>query len=108
MKAYEIQSSAGLDALALVDRPEPKPTAAQVLIKVKATSLNYRDLLVAEGAYGSGQKYPLIPLSDGAGEVVAVGEGVTRVKVGDRVAGIFFQDWIYGSLTKEKMKSDLI
>ena len=107
MKAYEIQSDAGIDALALVDRPEPKPTAGQVLIQVKATSLNYRDLLVAAGSYGAGQKYPLIPLSDGAGEVVAVGEGVTRVKIGDRVAGIFFQDWIYGSLTKEKMKSDL-
>ncbi|MEH2285871.1 zinc-dependent alcohol dehydrogenase family protein [Nostoc sp.] len=107
MKAYEIQSNAGIDALALVDRPEPKPAPGQVLIQVKATSLNYRDLLVIEGAYGAGQKYPLIPMSDGAGEVVAVGEGVTRVKIGDRVAGIFFQDWIYGSLTKEKMKSDL-
>ncbi|WP_392533123.1 NAD(P)-dependent alcohol dehydrogenase [Nostoc sp. C117] len=107
MKAYEIQSNAGIDALTLVDRPEPKLTAGQVLIQVKATSLNYRDLLVIEGTYGSKEKYPLIPLSDGAGEVVAVGEGVTRVKIGDRVAGIFFQDWIYGSLTKEKMKSDL-
>ncbi|MBH8555480.1 NAD(P)-dependent alcohol dehydrogenase [Nostocaceae cyanobacterium CENA357] len=107
MKAYEIQSNAGIDALTLVDRSEPKPAAGKVLIKVKATSLNYRDLLVAEGAYGAGQKYPLVPMSDGAGEVIAVGEGVTRVKVGDRVAGIFFQDWIYGSLTKETMKSDL-
>jgi NADPH:quinone reductase-like Zn-dependent oxidoreductase len=107
MKAYEIQSNAGIDALTLVDRPEPQPTAGQVLIKVKAASLNYRDLLVAEGAYGAGQKYPLIPMSDGAGEIVAVGGGVTRLKVGDRVAGIFFQDWIYGSLTKETMKSDL-
>ncbi|MEH2184499.1 zinc-dependent alcohol dehydrogenase family protein [Nostoc sp.] len=107
MKAYEIQSNAGIDSLALVDRPEPKPAPGQVLIQVKATSLNYRDLLVIEGAYGAGQKYPLIPMSDGAGEVVALGEGVTRVKIGDRVAGIFFQDWIYASLTKEKMKSDL-
>ncbi|RCJ26985.1 NADPH:quinone oxidoreductase [Nostoc minutum NIES-26] len=107
MKAYKIQSNTGIDALKLVDRPEPKPATGQVLIKVRATSLNYRDLLVAEGAYGSGVKYPLIPLSDGAGEVVAVGEGVTRVKIGDRVAGIFFQNWIYGSLSKEKMKSDL-
>ncbi|WP_445635320.1 NAD(P)-dependent alcohol dehydrogenase [Nostoc sp. DSM 114161] len=107
MKVYQIQSNAGIDALALVDRPEPKPTAGQVVIQVKATSLNYRDLLVAEGAYGAGQKYPLIPMSDGAGEVVAVGEGVTRVKVGDRVAATFFQDWIYGSLTREKMKSAL-
>ncbi|QLE41746.1 NAD(P)-dependent alcohol dehydrogenase [Nostoc sp. C052] len=107
MKVYEIQSNAGIDALALVDRPEPQPAVGQVLIQIKAISLNYRDLLVIEGAYGNRQKYPLIPVSDGAGEVVAVGEGVTRVKIGDRVAGIFFQDWIYGSLTKEKMKSDL-
>lgn len=107
MKVYEIQSNAGIEALALVDRPEPKPATGQVLVKVKATSLNYRDLLAAEGFYGSGVKYPLVPMSDGAGEVVGVGEGVTRVKIGDRVAGIFFQDWISGSLTKEKMKSDL-
>ncbi|WP_315790077.1 NAD(P)-dependent alcohol dehydrogenase [Fischerella sp. JS2] len=107
MKVYELQSNAGIDALKLVERPEPQPEAGQVLIRVRATSLNYRDLIVAGGTYGSGQKYPLIPMSDGAGEVVAVGEGVTRVKVGDRVAGIFFQDWIYGQLTRQKMKSDL-
>jgi len=107
MKVYELQSNSGIHALTLSDRPQPQPGSGQVLIKVKATALNYRDLLVAEGAYGSGVKYPLIAMSDGAGEVVAVGEGVTRVKVGDRVAGIFFQDWISGALTKEKMKSDL-
>ncbi|OUL25334.1 NAD(P)-dependent alcohol dehydrogenase [Nostoc sp. 106C] len=107
MKAYELQSNGGIDALLLIDRPEPQLDYGLVLIRVRATSLNYRDLLVAEGAYGSGVKYPLIPLSDGAGEVVAVGEGVTRVKVGDRVAGIFFQGWIAGSLTRESMKSDL-
>jgi NADPH:quinone reductase-like Zn-dependent oxidoreductase len=107
MKAYEIQSNAGIDALKLCDRPQPEPGNGQVLVKVKATSLNYRDLLVAEGHYGSGVRYPLIPMCDGAGEVVAVGEGVTRVKVGDRVAGIFFQTWIDGILTREKMKSDL-
>ncbi|MER3493726.1 MAG: NAD(P)-dependent alcohol dehydrogenase [Mastigocladus sp. ERB_26_2] len=107
MKVYELQSNAGIDALKLVEKPEPKPQAGQVLIRVRATSLNYRDLIVAEGTYNPIQKYPLIPMSDGAGEVVAVGEGVTRVKVGDRVAGIFFQDWIYGQLTRQKMKSDL-
>ncbi|MFB2772225.1 NAD(P)-dependent alcohol dehydrogenase [Pelatocladus sp. BLCC-F211] len=107
MKVYELQSNAGIDALKLVERPEPKPQAGQVLIRVHATSLNYRDLIVAAGTYNPTQKYPLIPMSDGAGEVVAVGEGVTRVKVGDRVAGIFFQDWIYGQLTRQKMKSDL-
>ncbi len=107
MKVYELQSNAGIDALKLVERPEPKPQAGQILVRVHATSLNYRDLIVATGTYNPTQKYPLIPMSDGAGEVVAVGEGVTRVKVGDRVAGIFFQDWIYGQLTRQKMKSDL-
>jgi NADPH:quinone reductase-like Zn-dependent oxidoreductase len=106
MKVYEIQSNGGIEALALVDRPEPKPTTGEVLVKVKATSLNYRDLLVADGSYGT-VKYPLIPMSDGAGEVVAVGSGVTRVEIGDRIAGIFFQNWISDSLTREKMKSDL-
>lgn len=107
MKTYEIQSDAGIDALALVERPEPKPGWGEVLIRVRATSLNYRDLIVVQSGYGNKQKLPLIPMSDGAGEVVAVGEGVTRVKVGDRVAGIFFQDWIAGALTKEKMNSAL-
>ncbi|QLE58778.1 NAD(P)-dependent alcohol dehydrogenase [Nostoc sp. TCL26-01] len=107
MKVYEITSGTGIDALTLTDRPEPKLGLGQVLVKVRATSLNYRDLLVVEGAYGSGQKYPIIPLSDGAGDVVAVGEGVTQVKIGDRVAGSFFQDWISGILTREKMKSAL-
>jgi NADPH:quinone reductase-like Zn-dependent oxidoreductase len=106
MKVYEIVSGTGIDALKLSDRPQPQPGAGQVLVQVRANSLNYRDLLVVEGAYGSAQ-YPLIPMSDGAGDVVAVGEGVTRVKVGDRVAGIFFQNWISGTLTREKMKSDL-
>ncbi|MCP6758584.1 MAG: NAD(P)-dependent alcohol dehydrogenase [Fischerella sp. CENA71] len=107
MKVYELQSNAGIDALKLVERPEAKPQAGQILVRIHATSLNYRDLIVATGTYNPTQKYPLIPMSDGAGEVVAVGEGVTRVKVGDRVAGIFFQDWIYGQLTRQQMKSDL-
>ncbi len=107
MKTYEIQSDAGIDALTWVERPEPQPGWGQVLIRVRATSLNYRDLIIVQGGYGNKEKLPLIPMSDGAGEVVAVGEGVTRVKVGDRVAGIFFQDWIAGALTKEKMNSAL-
>ncbi|KST63836.1 zinc-dependent alcohol dehydrogenase family protein [Mastigocoleus testarum] len=107
MKIYQFESGTGLDALSLVEKPEPQPTYGQVLIKVRATALNYRDLVVAQGGYGPTVKYPLIPISDGAGEVVAIGEGVTRVKVGDRVAGIFFQKWLDGSLTKEKLKSGL-
>jgi NADPH:quinone reductase-like Zn-dependent oxidoreductase len=104
MKAYQIQTPDGIDGLKLVELPEPKPGVGQILIRVRATSLNYRDTAVVSGRY-PGQNLPIIPLSDGAGEVVEIGKNVTRVKVGDRVAGIFFQDWIAGKLTRDKIKS---
>lgn len=108
MQAYELRSDQpGLDALTLVERPEPQPQAGQVLVKMHAASLNYRDLLVTKGSYGSQGVQPIVPLSDGAGEVVAIGLGVTRVKVGDRVAGIFMQTFLAGELTLEKSKSAL-
>ncbi|MEC4812212.1 MAG: NAD(P)-dependent alcohol dehydrogenase [Scytonema sp. PMC 1069.18] len=107
MKVWEVQSKEGLDALTLVERPEPHPPAGQVLLKMRAASLNYRDLLTVRGAYGSKQKLPLVPFSDGVGEVVGVGDGVTRVKVGDRVATIFMQSWIDGEFSAEKSKSAL-
>jgi NADPH:quinone reductase-like Zn-dependent oxidoreductase len=106
MKVYEIHQGTGIDALTLVERSDPQPGFGQVLIRVRATSLNYRDLIVAQGNY-SGQQSSLIPMSDGAGDVVAIGEGVTRLKVGDRVAGIFFQDWLAGAISKDIMNSDL-
>ncbi|BAY45245.1 alcohol dehydrogenase [Scytonema sp. HK-05] len=107
MKVWEVQSKEGLDALTLVERPEPQPKAGQVLLKMRAASLNYRDLLTVKGAYGSKQKLPFVPFSDGVGEVVAVGDGVTRVKVGDRVAGIFMQTWLEGEFSADKSKSAL-
>ncbi|HBE33619.1 MAG TPA: hypothetical protein DD990_20460 [Cyanobacteria bacterium UBA11368] len=94
MKAIEIQNTFGLDSLKLTEREEQEPGAGQVLIKLRAASLNYRDLMVVQGRYNPNQPLPLIPLSDGVGEVVAVGDGVTRVKVRDRVASIFFQKWL--------------
>lgn len=106
MKAYQVQNNSGVDALELVELSTPTPGAGQVLVKVQATSLNYRDTAVIQGMY-PGQKLPVIPLSDGAGDVVAVGEGVTHVKVGDRVAGCFFQDWLSGRLTRQKILSAL-
>lgn len=106
MKVYELHQGNGIDALALVERPDPQPGFGKVLIRVRATSLNYRDWIIAQGNY-LGQQSSLIPMSDGAGDVVAIGEGVTRIKVGDRVAGIFFQDWLAGAITKNIMKSDL-
>ena len=96
MKAYELQTFDGPDGLKQTERDTPTPQRGQVLIRVHAVSLNYRDLMLTQGHYNPNQTLPLIPLSDGAGEVVAVGEGVTRVSTGDRVAGIFTQDWIDG------------
>ena len=107
MKAWEIQPGFGLANLKLAERPGPQPGPGQVLIRVRAVSLNYRDVLTVEGKYNPKQKLPLIPCSDGAGEVVAMGEGVTRVKTGDRVCGIFAQRWIAGEPTRDKLRSTL-
>ena len=107
MKAFEIQNKFGLDSLTLTERPDPKPSYGQVLIKLRSLSLNYRDLMVVKGLYNPKLPLPLIPFSDGVGEVVAIGEGVTRVNIGDRVAGIFFQKWLAGELTAEKAESAL-
>jgi NADPH:quinone reductase-like Zn-dependent oxidoreductase len=97
MRAYELpKGGAGFDALVEVDRPTPKPLYRQVLVKVAACSLNFRDLGIVRGTYRAPVRENLIPLSDGAGEVVEIGPGVTRVKVGDKVAGAFFQRWIGG------------
>lgn len=103
MKAVEIQGSFGIENLAVVDRPDPTPGHGQAVVKVHAASLNYRDLMTVSGFYNPKQPLPLIPCSDGAGEVIAVGEGVTRVKVGDRVAGSFSQGWIAGKPTADKL-----
>ncbi|NRD68390.1 NAD(P)-dependent alcohol dehydrogenase, partial [Corallococcus exiguus] len=92
----------GSSSWTLVDAPQPQPGPGQALVRIHAVSLNYRDLIIARGTY-PGLKLPLIPCSDGAGQVVAVGSGVTRVKVGDRVAPTFFQVWTDGERTPEKV-----
>ncbi len=106
MKAYHLTAMTGPDSLRLVELPEPKPARGQVLVRVRATSLNYRDLLVSDGRYGQ-VALPLVPLSDGAGEIAAVGEGVTRWKIGDRVAGTFFQGWPSGPFRREMANTAL-
>ncbi len=100
MKTYILEKgSSTLDGLKQIHVPEPQPTANQVLIRVHATSLNFRDNLVANGAYfGGPMKNDLVPLSDGAGEVISVGSHVKRFKSGDRVAGTFFQTWYDGAM----------
>jgi len=96
MKVYELTEAGGIGSLRAAERPEPEPGPQQVLVRMKAASLNFRDLVVVKGGYGRGLKLPLVPLSDGAGEVAAVGAEVERVKPGDRVAGIFMQRWLAG------------
>ncbi len=107
MNAYQLISPTGADALKLNQLAEPKLAAGQVLVRVRAASLNYRDLMVASGRYGPGVPLPLIPLSDGAGEIAAVGAGVTQWKIGDRVAGTFFQNWQAGPIQREAFDSAL-
>jgi NADPH:quinone reductase-like Zn-dependent oxidoreductase len=108
MRAYQLpKGGAGIDALAKVEQPDPKPAYRQVLVKVKACSLNFRDLGIVRGSYRMPVRDNMIPLSDGAGEVIETGPGVSRVKVGDRVAGNFFQRWFGGEPAADVHKSAL-
>ncbi|MBO22382.1 MAG: NAD(P)-dependent alcohol dehydrogenase [Rhodospirillaceae bacterium] len=103
-----VLAKAGIDNLAVVDLPDPEPGLGEVLVRVRAATLNYRDLLTVEGGYGSRQRTEnLIPVSDGAGEVVAVGDGVTRFVVGDRVVANFFQNWLSGEPDEVGLHSGL-
>jgi NADPH:quinone reductase-like Zn-dependent oxidoreductase len=101
MQAYEIGRSGGIDGLTRVERPTPEPGHGQVLIRVRATSLNYRDLIIAKGGLGYAAA-GRIPVSDGAGDVVETGAGVTRVRRGDRVAAIFTQCWLGGEVGRHQ------
>lgn len=106
MKAYEINRF-GIEYLTLTERSTQKPEANQVSVKLHAASLNYRDLMMVKGFYNPKLKMPLVPLSDGAGEVVEIGESVTKWKVGDRVCPIFMQDWIEGEIDFKKARTTL-
>jgi NADPH:quinone reductase-like Zn-dependent oxidoreductase len=104
MRAWEIRAWGDL---ALAERPDPVPGPGQAVVRLRTASLNFRDLLTLQGKYNPKQRLPLVPCSDGAGEVVAVGEGVTRVRPGDRVATVFAQRWISGRPTRERLRSTL-
>jgi NADPH:quinone reductase-like Zn-dependent oxidoreductase len=103
MKRYELRTTKGVEGLKAADAPMASPGAGQALVRVHAVALNYRDLLVISGMYPGSLPLPLVPTSDGAGEVTAVGPGVDRVKIGDRVAGTFFEGWASGRLTEPDM-----
>ena len=108
MRVFQIQDDWGMDHLQLATRPDPRPGPGQVLLRMKVSSLNYRDLVVPGRGYGSFTgTLPLIPISDGVGEVVEVGAGVTRVRVGDRACPTFHQGWIAGEPTLERLTQTL-
>lgn len=96
----------GLDGLALIERPIPTPGPHQLLLRMRAVSLNYRDLDVLRGDYGNFPR-PLVPISDGVGEVVAIGAGVSRFAVGDRVSPSYCIDWVSGEPTEENRRRRL-
>lgn len=97
VKAIVLQDRPGVENLHIVDRVEPVPRRQEILIRVRATALNYRDVEIVSGSYHTGFTLPLVPLSDGVGEVVAIGDEVTRFKIGDRVCSTFWQRWGGGS-----------
>ena len=108
MKVFQIQDDWGLEHLKLATRPDPKPGPGQVLLRMKAATLNYRDLVVPKRGYGAHTgELPLVPVSDGAGEVLETGPGVTRVKAGDRVCPLFSQAWISGPPTPGRLGKSL-
>lgn len=107
MKAWRFTEGFGPEHLKIVELPDRVPGPGEAVVRVGACSLNFRDLAVMRGAYGGNVKPPLIPLSDGAGEVVEVGPGVRRVKPGDMVAATFMQDWIEGPPDDFKSNSAL-
>ncbi|MFN9927560.1 MAG: zinc-dependent alcohol dehydrogenase family protein [Phenylobacterium sp.] len=110
MRALNVAAPWGLDAIKVVELPDPTPGPGQVLVRMKAVSLNYRDLLMVNGMYGRGAANTsdvITPFSDGCGVVEAVGAGVTRVKPGARVATLFFQGWVSGPPTLEKLMTAL-
>lgn len=107
MKTYQISSADGVEGLRIIEQPAADLGALEVRVRIRACSLNYRDTLVAAGGYPRNDKSPVIPLSDGAGEVIACGEAVTTFKPGDRVAGCFVQDWIDGEPDERVLNSCL-
>src|SRR5690606_4788714 len=107
MRVWEIAGSFGLASLRLVERPEPRCGPGHIKLRMRKASLNYRDLMMIRGEYNPRQPLPLVPLSDGVGEVVEVGEGVTRFAVGDRVCPIFAPEWQRGDMRGPVLRSTL-
>jgi NADPH:quinone reductase-like Zn-dependent oxidoreductase len=102
MKAYQILAGSGIAGLKPVERPDRSPEAGEIKVRIDATSLNHRDLSFARGQFYNPPAYPIIPLVDGCGEIIAVGDRVTRFKVGDRVITSYYPRWVDGALSASK------
>src|SRR5215471_15830216 len=107
MEAYHIDRFGSVDGVVLRSREEPRPGRKEILMRVRASSLNYRDLMVLRGGGRGPTKIGVVPLSDGAGEVAAIGESVTRVKIGDRIAGCFHPRWFGGPIKPDYLTDRL-
>jgi len=107
MRAYRVDSSDGINAIKQVELTQPSPGDNEILVKMRACSLNYRDSLIALGGYVRNDTRPITPLSDGAGEVISVGKNVSKFAPGDRVIGNFFQQWVTGNIDDQGLNSAL-
>jgi NADPH:quinone reductase-like Zn-dependent oxidoreductase len=107
VRAWQLQERFGLDRLRLVELPDPRPGHGELLLRLRAVSLNYRDLMMVEGRYNPRQRLPLVPCSDGAGEVVGVGEGVSGWQPGERACPIFAPGWLAGEPDRERLRGTL-
>lgn len=107
MRQATIYNAFGIENIVWREVADPQPGPGQVLVRMRAASLNYRDYLVATGRYNPKMPLPRVPLSDGAGEVIGLGTGVTRFAIGDRVAGSFMQSWLGGRYCDEYGESAL-
>ena len=107
MEAYHIERFGSVDGIVLRSSEDPRPGLKEILMRVRASSLNYRDLMVLKGGGRGPTKIGVVPLSDGAGEVAAIGEGVTRVKIGDRIAGCFHPRWFGGPIKPDYLTDRL-
>src|ERR1700686_5757813 len=98
MRVYQLDRPGSRDGLVLAERNVPSPAAGEVLVRVRASSLNFRDLMIINGQYPMPVPPGRVPLSDGAGEGVAVGAGVTRFKAGGRDSNAFLPNWLQGRI----------
>ncbi len=107
MQAYQVFSAKGFEDIRKIEIPQPQLASDEILVQMRACSLNYRDLLIPQGGYLRNDNRPIIPLSDGAGKIVKVGGSVKSFKIGDRVVGNFFQDWVEGLVDEKGLQTAL-